>query len=78
MRETVGQRVRRLREEAGLSQRDVSQPGLSFAYISRVEAGARTPSGKALRLLAEGLGVTPLYLETGRRDARCPWCGRSS
>lgn len=38
----------------------------SYAYISRIEGGARTPSVKALRMLAKKLGVSPEYLETGR------------
>jgi tetratricopeptide (TPR) repeat protein len=63
--ETVGERLRRLRRERGLSQRDLSAPGISYAYISRIEAGARRPSVKALRLLAGKLGVSPDYLETG-------------
>jgi transcriptional regulator with XRE-family HTH domain len=74
--ETVGQRLHRLRAEQGLSQRDLAQPGVSYAYISRIEAGTRTPSAKALRALAAKLGTTALYLETGRADARCPHCGR--
>src|SRR2546423_4185191 len=63
--ESVGQRLRRLRHERGLSQRDLSGPGISYAYISRIEAGARRPSVKALRMLARKLGVTAQYLETG-------------
>src|SRR6478672_4668616 len=63
--ETVGERLRRLRLERGLSQRDLSSPGVSYAYISRIEAGARRPSVKALRTLAAKLGVTAEYLETG-------------
>jgi transcriptional regulator with XRE-family HTH domain len=63
--ESVGERLRRLRTERGLSQRDLSSPGVSYAYISRIEAGARRPSVKALRMLAEKLGVTADYLETG-------------
>lgn len=63
--ETVGERLRRLRLERGLSQRDLSSPGVSYAYISRIEAGARRPSVKALRMLAQKLGVTAEYLETG-------------
>jgi transcriptional regulator with XRE-family HTH domain len=72
--ETVGQRLRRLRRERGLSQRDLASPGVSYAYISRIEAGARRPSVKALRQLAPKLGVSVEYLETGRdlsdRDQR--------
>jgi transcriptional regulator with XRE-family HTH domain len=63
--ESVGERLRRLRLERGLSQRDLSSPGVSYAYISRIEAGARRPSVKALRMLAQKLGVTAEYLETG-------------
>jgi transcriptional regulator with XRE-family HTH domain len=63
--ETVGERLRRLRFERGLSQRDLASPGVSYAYISRIEAGGRRPSVKALRKLAEKLGVTAEYLETG-------------
>ena len=63
--ETVGERLRRLRIDQGASQRDLSEPGITYAYISRIEAGARTPSVKALRRLAKKLGVTPEYLETG-------------
>src|SRR3954470_12824343 len=63
--ESIGQRLRRLRHERGLSQRELSSPGVSYAYISRIEAGARRPSVKALRMLAKKLGVTADYLETG-------------
>jgi tetratricopeptide (TPR) repeat protein len=63
--ETIGERLRRLRAERGLSQRELSAPGVSYAYISRIEAGARRPSVKALRQLARKLGVTAEYLETG-------------
>src|SRR3712207_9108605 len=63
--ETVGQRLKRLRRERGFSQRQISSPGVSYAYISRIEAGTRRPSVKALRKLAGKLGVSPEYLETG-------------
>src|ERR671931_2188439 len=63
--ESIGQRLRRLRLERGLSQRDLAVPGVSYAYISRIEAGTRQPSVKALRKLASKLGVSPDYLETG-------------
>lgn len=64
--EAVGARLKRLRLQRGLSQRDLSSPGVSYAYISRIEAGARTPSVKALRKLSQKLGVSVEYLETGR------------
>ncbi len=64
-REGIGARLKRLRLERGLSQRDLSSPGISYAYISRIESGARTPSVKALRRIAGKLGVTVEHLETG-------------
>src|SRR5215216_5137143 len=64
--EGVGSRLKRLRLQRGLSQRDLSSPGVSYAYISRIEAGARTPSVKALRKLAQKLAVSVEYLETGK------------
>ncbi len=63
--ETVGERLRRLRIERGLSQRELAQVGVSHSYLSRLEQGRRAPSVKALRLLAKPLGVTADYLETG-------------
>jgi transcriptional regulator with XRE-family HTH domain len=48
-----------------MSQRELSSPGISYAYISRIESGARTPSVKALRRIAGKLGVTVEHLETG-------------
>src|SRR3954462_9307664 len=63
--ETVGARLKRLRLQLGLSQRDLSSQGVSYAYISRIEAGARRPSVKALRKLAQKLGVSAEDLETG-------------
>jgi transcriptional regulator with XRE-family HTH domain len=61
--------VRQRRQSLGLSQRDLSEPGISYAYISRIEAGARTPSVKALRKLAPKLGVSVEWLETGEQGA---------
>src|SRR5438309_98390 len=65
VKETIGARLRRLRRERGISQRALSAPGVSYAYISRIEAGERQPSTKALRQLAPKLGVSVEYLETG-------------
>jgi transcriptional regulator with XRE-family HTH domain len=56
--ETIGQRLKRLRLERGLSQRDLGSPGLSYAYISRIEADARTPSAKARRRIPKAWAFT--------------------
>lgn len=63
--ESIGDRVRRLRLASGLSQRQLAARGVSYGYISRIESGQRTPSVRAIRLLARRLGVTPEYLESG-------------
>lgn len=64
--ESIGARLRRVRMERGLSQRDVESPGVSYSYVSRIESGTRQPSVKALRQLAGKLAVSAEYLETGR------------
>jgi tetratricopeptide (TPR) repeat protein len=64
----VGRRLKAARLRLGLSQRALSFPGCTPAYISRVEAGARTPSLQLLRRLGEQLGVSAEYLATGREE----------
>lgn len=63
--ESVGERLLRLRRERGFSQQQLTGSGLSTAQISRIEAGKRQPSVRAIRLLARELRVSPEYLETG-------------
>lgn len=60
-------RLYRLRELRELSQRELADQceRVSYAYISRLEAGARTASVRAIRELARALGVTEAYLEFG-------------
>lgn len=65
---TVGDRIRQRRLELGLSQRALASEGVTYAYISRLEANARTPSIKALRKLATKLDVSAHWLETGEQD----------
>jgi len=61
----VGRRLKEARLEAGLSQRQLSFPGCSAAYISRLEAGDRVPSLQLLRKLALKLNADEQYLATG-------------
>jgi tetratricopeptide (TPR) repeat protein len=65
----VGQRIRAARERAGLSQRQLAFPGCSAAYLSRIEAGERTPSLQLLRELARLLGVSEAYLARGKDES---------
>ena len=72
----VGKRIRARRLELGLTQRSIGEPGSSYAYISRIESGERSPSIEALIVIAEKLQTSALALLTGNSDARCPVCGR--
>jgi transcriptional regulator with XRE-family HTH domain len=72
----VGKRIRTRRLELGLTQRSIGEPGSSYAYISRIESGERSPSIEALVAIAEKLETTAQVLLTGDPDARCPVCGR--
>ena len=65
---TVGDRIKQRRLELRLSQRELAGEGVSYAYISRLEADTRTPSMKALRTLAPKLGVSVHWFETGEPD----------
>lgn len=67
-RSQVGDRILQRRAALRLSQRDLAEPGISTAYISRIENGGRTPSLRALRKLAPKLGTTAHWLETGEDD----------
>ena len=71
MAETIGERIRRLRVELGLSQRELESPGVTYAYISRLEHGSRLPSEKALLRLSDGAafsigtGTLPRFSDAG-------------
>ena len=66
--ESIGQRLRRLRLEKGLSQRELAGPGVSYAYVSRIEGGQRRPSLRAIRVLARKLGRSVRRLRPPRRQ----------
>ena len=61
----VGRRLKDARLAAGLSQRQLSFPGCSAAYISRLEAGDRVPSLQLLRKLSAKLNADEQFLATG-------------
>jgi tetratricopeptide (TPR) repeat protein len=61
----VGTRLRLARERLGLSQRELSFDGCSYAYISRIESGQRIPSMQLLQQFGRRLGVSARYLATG-------------
>lgn len=54
----LGQNVRRLRIEQGLSQEELAfRAGMKRSYLSDLERGTRNPSVRALGRLAEALKV---------------------
>jgi transcriptional regulator with XRE-family HTH domain len=57
--QALGQAVRAIRDERGLSQVQVAEAtGFIQAWISHVEHGRRNPSFNNVVRLAEGLGVS--------------------
>lgn len=62
----LGTRMRRLRLARGMTQKELADPRYSYAYVSTIEAGRRTPSREAIEHFASRLGVTPDELLTGR------------
>ncbi len=72
----VGRRIRKLRTDKSLSQREISSDGVTEAYVSRIEKGSSTPSYDALIKIAEKLDTTALFLRFGDDKTDCPICGR--
>jgi len=64
--EIAGMRLRHLRRERALSQRDLSRiTGIAFDTISRLETGKQRAQHRTIRKLAEALGVEPKELMKG-------------
>ena len=61
--EVDGTKLRRLRRERALSQRDLSRlTGVAFDTISRLETGKQKAQHRTIRKLAEALEVEPREL----------------
>jgi len=55
----IGQRIRELRKQAGLTQEDLAErAGMDFTSIGAAERGNRNLSLKSLARVAEALGVS--------------------
>ncbi|MGH2977788.1 MAG: helix-turn-helix domain-containing protein, partial [Gaiellaceae bacterium] len=67
-----GQRLKSARLEAGLSQGQLSFPGCTTAYISRLESGGRVASLQLVNELAVRLNVAPQWLATGVEPLEAP------
>ena len=69
---SIGQKIRQMREQKGLSQGDVEKvSGMLRCYISRVEHGHTVPSLDTLERFALALGVPlhQLFCEPGAGSA---------
>lgn len=56
----VGEAIRRIREEKGLSQEELAnRAGIHRTYVGGVERGERNPTVESLKKIADGLGVEP-------------------
>jgi tetratricopeptide (TPR) repeat protein len=62
---SLGTRLRRLRIERGMTQRELADPLYTHAYVSTIEAGRRQPSAAALDHFASKLDIAPSELLTG-------------
>ena len=61
-----GERLRQLRREQALSQRDLSAiTSIAHDSISQLETGKREAQPRTIRKLAEALGVEPRELMKG-------------
>ena len=64
-----GARLRRLRREQALSQRELSRmTGIAFDTISRLETGKQRAQPRTIRKLADALRVEPKELMKGEND----------
>lgn len=69
---TFGERLRDLREEKGISQKDLAEfLSLANSTVSQYEADKRDPDSSTLKKLADYFAVTLDYL-LGRSDIRNP------
>ncbi|HZD87912.1 MAG TPA: tetratricopeptide repeat protein [Gaiellaceae bacterium] len=62
---SLGDRVRRLRVERGLTQQELAGDYCSKEYVSQIERGRARPTEEMLERLAERLAVDSAYLESG-------------
>jgi transcriptional regulator with XRE-family HTH domain len=65
-KETLGQRIQRIRKDRGLSLADVVGDDFSRAFLNQVELGRSRPSIRVLRIIADRLGTEVEYLLQGR------------
>jgi tetratricopeptide (TPR) repeat protein len=67
--EGLGERVRKLRSEAGLTQSELASGRFTKEYVSQIERGKTRPTGDTVDWLADRLGVDAALLLTGVSSA---------
>jgi transcriptional regulator with XRE-family HTH domain len=65
-KETLGQRIKRIRAQRGLSLAKVVRDDFSRAFLNQVELGKARPSIRVLRIIADRLGTEVEYLLEGQ------------
>jgi len=71
MAETIGERLRRVRKDAGLSGPSLAKHlGVSAQTVSEWERDKYLPEAARLAVLAQLLHISVDYLLTGRKDLR--------
>jgi tetratricopeptide (TPR) repeat protein len=61
----LGERLRTLRVNAGLTQTDLAGDRFSKEYVSQIERGKTRPTQETIEWLAQRLGVDPGFLASG-------------
>jgi tetratricopeptide (TPR) repeat protein len=61
----LGERLRTLRVNAGLTQTDLAGDRFSKEYVSQIERGKTRPTQETIEWLAQRLGVDPGFLSSG-------------
>lgn len=70
-RQVISNRLRRLREERGLTQEAVArQADISWRHYQLLEQGGSTPRWSTLEKLAAAYGVDPLEITGDKRNGR--------
>lgn len=69
MQSAIGESIRQLRRQQGLTQTELGGEHFSKSYVSAVERGKIAPSSKALRFFAEQLGQPNDYLTATVQEA---------
>jgi transcriptional regulator with XRE-family HTH domain len=68
-RKRIGQRVRILRTQAGLTQQELAdRAGLQRTHIGRIEDGAFGSQVETIQQVAEALGMTVDIIDPGLQD----------